>query len=178
MIAKPATDLCWKCQNNNNQIFKSVNRNEEEKIALVTEQLRHLDTADKERKYYKAQCDVAKEDIETNFPNYVMFNKYPPCSFEGTTHISWDYAQQLHYLSDPFQPGPMYFKAARKCGVFGVCNDALNFQVNYLIDEIVNTGKGANGTISYVHHYLEKYGIGATCLLIHADNCVGKINFI
>ena len=171
------TDLCWRCQNNNNKIFKSVNRTEEEKIALLTEQLKHLDTADKERGYYKSQCELAKEDLETKF--LVMFNKYPPppppCSFEGRTHISWDYAQQLHYPSDPFQPGPMYFKAARKCGVFGVCNDGLNSQVNYLIDEIVDTGKGANTTISYVHHYLENYGIGATRLLIHADNCVGKL---
>ena len=37
VIAKPATDLCWRCQNNNNKIFKSVNRTEEEKIALLTE---------------------------------------------------------------------------------------------------------------------------------------------
>ena len=42
-------------------------------------------------------------------------------------------------------------------GFFGICDDAANFQMNYLIDEIVSTGKGANSSISYVHHYLENF---------------------
>ena len=144
-------------------------------MELLANQLEHLEVARKEREYYKSQCETAKQDLETNFPNFQMFTKYPPCSFDGTTHISWDYAQQLHYPADAFQPGPIYFKATRKCCNFGVCNDATNAQVDYLIDEIVSTGKGANSTISYVHHYLENYGIGAKHLLIHADNCVGTL---
>ena len=29
--------------------------------------------------------------------------------------------QQIHYPHNPLQPGPMYFKTARKCAVFGIC---------------------------------------------------------
>ena len=46
-------------------------------------------------------------------------------------------------------------------------------QMNYLIDEGVSTGKGANAIVSYVHDYLEKSWRGrARKLVIHADNCV------
>ena len=37
-------------------------------------------------------------------------------------------------------------------------NDSL--QVNYLIDEAVNTGKGANSIISMLHRYLENHSLG------------------
>ena len=173
VIAKPATDLCWRCQKNNTKIFNSSNCTEGEKLVVLQDQLDHLDNAEKEREHYRKQCKEAQNDLK-NFPDYNKLGKYPPCSFDGTTHISWDYAQQVHYPSNPFQPGPIYFKATRKCGIFGICDDAVNFQVNYLIDEIVSTGKGANTTISYVHHYLENYSTGSTRLLIHADNCVGQ----
>ena len=33
------------------------------------------------------------------------------------------------------QPGPIYFKTPRKCGIFGVMCEAIPRQVNYLIDE-------------------------------------------
>ena len=47
-------------------------------------------------------------------------------------------------------------------------------QVNYLIDEASTVGKGANSTISYVHHYLETHGLGETDAYLHADNCSGQ----
>ena len=39
--------------------------------------------------------------------------------------------------------------------IFGVCCQAIPRQVNFLIDENVMTGKGANSTISYVHYFLK-----------------------
>ena len=97
-----------------------------------------------------------------------------PCSFPGIAHYSWDYAQQLHYPTNPQQPGPIYFKTTRKCGIFGIVNDGNSLQHNYLIDEAVALGKGANSTISYVHHYLREHGMGETDALLHADNCSGE----
>ena len=46
--------------------------------------------------------------------------------------------------------------------------------MNFLIDEAVLTGKGANGTISLVHYYFEKFGLGETEVHLHADNCSGQ----
>ena len=48
---------------------------------------------------------------------------------------------------------------------------AIPRQVNFLIDENVLTGKGANSTISYVHYFFEHHGLGETHAQIHADNC-------
>ena len=39
-----------------------------------------------------------------------------------------------------------------------MCNDGKNQQVNYLIDEAENPGKGVDCVISLGHHYLGKYG--------------------
>ena len=66
-----------------------------------------------------------------------------------------------------------FFKTPRKCGIFGIVNDGNLLQHNYLVDEAVAIGKGANATISYVHHYLENHGMGETDALLHADNCTG-----
>ena len=72
---------------------------------------------------------------------------------------------------EPNQPGAIYFKTPRKCGIFGVCCEAIPRQVNFLIDESVLTGKGANSTISYVHYFFEKHGLGEKNAQLHADNC-------
>ena len=174
-VAKPMTDLCWICQKSNNIILRSQNKSDAEKSAVLREQLQHLRLASQGTQYYRAQCEHAKLESLTLTD---AFEKHLPCSFDGEAHYSWDYAQQLHYPHDPFQPGPIYFKTPRKCAIFGVCNDGTNIQYNYLIDEINNTGKGANSTISYVHHCLSKYGMGEKKVHFHADNCSGKTTLL
>ena len=67
------------------------------------------------------------------------------------------------------QPGPIYFKTPRKCGIFGIMCEAVPHQVNYLIDEAAAVGKGANATISYIHHFLSHHGLGETDVHLH-DN--------
>ena len=89
-------------------------------------------------------------------------------------HYSFDFAQQVHYPHNPLQPGPMYFKTARKCAIFGVCCEGIPRQVNYLIDEAFNTGKGANTLISLLHHFLGHHSLGEVELKLHADNCSGQ----
>ena len=37
-----------------------------------------------------------------------------------------------------------------------------------------DVGKGANTTISYVHHYFQNHGLGETQAHLHADNCSGE----
>ena len=71
------------------------------------------------------------------------------------------------------QPGPIYFLTSRKCGIFGVCCAAIP-QVNFLIDEAFDTGKGANAVISMVHYYLKNHGLNAVTLHFNADNCTGQ----
>jgi len=167
-------DLCWVCQERNQYAVHMREGDEEQALVqaniAVEEHMQHLRNAFDEHNYYKRQCEKAREDARRVIDG---FEKRLPCSFDGVAHYSWDYAQQTHYPLNPLQPGPIYFKTPRKCGIFGVCNDGINLQYNYLIDEINNTGKGANATISYVHHFLETYGLGEKKGLFHADNCTG-----
>ena len=157
---KPATDLCHTCQQNAN-LMKSANVPEELKSQRLHDAQTHLDLARVQRQHYNEQCTVAKENITSN----------PPLLM----HYSFDYAQQVHYPFNAQQPGPIFFKTARKCGIFGVSCEATSSQMNCLIDEADEIGEGANATISLIHHYLQTHGLKERHLLLHADNCVGQI---
>ena len=98
------------------------------------------------------------------------------CSLDAKIHYPFDYAQQVHIPSNPFQPGPIYFKTPRECGIFGVICEGLPRQVNFVTDKASSTSKGANPTIGYVHHYFKKHGLGETDGHLNADNCARKIN--
>ena len=93
------------------------------------------------------------------------FSHLQPCSLPTMVHYSFDMAQQVHYPSNPLQPGPLYFLTPRKCAIFGVCCEAIPRQINYLIDEAYNTGKGANTIVSLLHHFFQAHGLGekSTC---------------
>ena len=125
VIMRPATDLCWTCQKNNNYIQKSVNMPEGQKAEAIRAQEQHLRLAAGEREFYKNCCKQSKENIQ-QYLQEIDFNfGRAPCSYNGTVHYSYDYAQQLHYPSDPNQPGPIYFKTPRKCAIFGVCCESI-----------------------------------------------------
>ena len=99
----------------------------------------------------------------------------PPCSSRlAQCHYSFDFAQQVHFPTNPLQPGPVYFKSTRKCGIFGIMCEGVKEQLNFLIDESVDTGKGANAVISMLHFFFEFYGLGEKSVLLHADNCSGQ----
>ena len=76
-----------------------------------------------------------------------------------------------HYPNNSDQVGCLYFKVPRKCSLFGVANEGLGTQVTYLIDQIVDCGKGSNAIISYIHGYLDKHSFGVSNLSLQADNC-------
>ena len=50
----------------------------------------------------------------------------------------------------------------------------INLQINYLIDEAVNTGKGVNTIISLLHHFFSTHSLGEANLHLYADNCSGQ----
>ncbi len=83
-------------------------------------------------------------------------------------------AQQVFYPNNPLQLGPMYFLTPRMCAIFGVCCEGIPRQINYLIDEAVNTGKGANSIVSMLDHYFDNHGLGEHTATLHADNCTGQ----
>ena len=178
VVAKPMTDLCLTCQQNTTKLVRAANLPEHEKANCIKAQQEHLDCVQVEREFYRKTCSDAATtfshtDADTNFNE-----THEPCSFSGTMHYSFDYAQQVHFPSNPMQPGPIYFKIPRKCGIFGVMCEAVPRQVNYLIDEAAVCGKGANATISYVHHYFTRHGLGKQTFIYMLTIVPGKIKTI
>ncbi|KAK3793456.1 hypothetical protein RRG08_061423 [Elysia crispata] len=167
---KPATDLCWYCQQRSVQMQRSVNLPIEKKSEAAKEMLSHLEDATKERSLYNSVL----EEVRRNLPDSLQLSPHENCSFQGKAHYSFDFAQQVHYPSNPQQPGPIFFKTPRKCGLFGVSCEGLKKQVNFLLDESWDYGKGANTVISMLHYFFEHYGLGETEVHLHADNCCGQ----
>lgn len=156
----PAEDICQICQENATRVMQSANCSEEEKRGILLAAEQHLKCAKLQRAYYQKQVQKSKEGVKNGTLASLSY--------------SFDHAQQVHYPSNPQQPGPIYFKVPRKCGIFGVCDEGTSSQVNYLIDEAQSCGKGANSIVSMVHHFLQNFAHGANNILLHADNCVGQ----
>ncbi|XP_035826079.1 uncharacterized protein LOC106011983 [Aplysia californica] len=167
----PATDLCWVCQQDAAKLTRVRNESVETKTAVIKDIEQHLFIVTSERSYFRFVCDTAKQALPEDIAD---FGVNPPCSYDGVVHYSFDFAQQVQYPSNPLQPGPIYFKTPRKCGLFGIHCEALSKQINYLIDEACSPGKGADCVISLLHHFLSNYGLGEQDLHIHADNCSGQ----
>ena len=79
------------------------------------------------RELNNQECSMCSEELKKN-----------PLTLKAV-HVSFDFAQQLHFPSSPQQVGTLYFLTPRKCQLFSVCFEAKAEQVNYLIDENVTT---------------------------------------
>ena len=174
VVAKPMTDLCITCQQNTTKLLRAANLPVHEKSDCINAQQEHLNCAQAEREFYRESCSDTTTTFKTLETEISLNERHAACSLNGTMHYSFDYAQQVHFPSNPMQPGPIYFKTPRKCGIFGVMCEAIPRQLNYLIDEATAAGKGANATVSYVHHFFAEHGLGETDVHLHADNCCSQ----
>ena len=118
-IMHPPTDLCHTCQKNTEKISGCTGASEEDKISAVEAHQDHLRKAKREREIYNSAVDASKDFLKRH-ATISLLSGNRPCSLKGTVHYSYDYAQQVHYPSNPQQPGPIYFKTPRKCGIFGI----------------------------------------------------------
>ena len=103
IIAKPRTDLCTDCQQNNTLILRSANNAEGHKQDRLAWQQEHLYWSEREHLYYRLQCKNAKNEWRN-----ALDQGRPP----NFTHISFDFAQQLQFPAPPDQPGGFFFDTA------------------------------------------------------------------
>ena len=180
IIMKPMLDLCWQCQQNSRAILRAANCPESEKSATIKAAEVHLTNVQLERSYYRTICDDCRKEVRSFFVENGTFTpplshaQIPANQHDIKVHYSFDYAQQVHFPSDPQQPGPIFFLTPRKCAIFGVHCEAIPRQVNFLGDEAGNCGKGANVVISQLHYYFDHHGLGEKEVYLHADNCTGQ----
>ena len=129
---------------------------------------------------YRQDIEQSRQEVQHHFVQGGVFVPPPPngmiapASNAISAHYSFDFAQQVHYPSNPLQPGPIYFLTPRKAAIFGVCCEAIPRQVNFIIDEASDTGKGANTVVSLLDYFFSHYGLGESTASLHADNCSGQ----
>ncbi len=174
----PRSDLCMKCEDFKkrlNQVAATLDENREKKQAQIhKEALGHLKHARKERLYYKANAKVANDYYRKLRSKTIHSKPNKPNSRSIMSHYSWDFAQQLQYPFEDQQVGPIFFKTPRKAQLFGICNEGMPRQYNYLIDEEHFLEKNANTVISLLDHFFTNYGLGEKWVHLTADNCVGQ----
>ena len=72
-----------------------------------------------------------------------------------------DFAQQLELPAHTRIVGPLYFKVLYRIQLFGITNEPMNEQANFLYGEQHSIGldrkkaHGPNAVISMLHHYME-----------------------
>src|SRR5215469_14576124 len=68
----------------------------------------------------------------------------------------------------------MYYLSARKVHLFGIQDEAVREQINYVLDENELLGKGPNGTLSLVFDGIKQLNKGEKHLRITCDNAGGQ----
>ena len=146
----PETDVCHFCEDFRTAIQRAVC--DDNKKALLAEFQTHLEEAQKERDASLAAIEKSKLALAANTeqPTYA--------------HITFDFAQQALLPYHSRQVGPLYYKVSMRVQIFGICNNAIPSQINYLYDERETVGvngsksHGPNSVISMLHHFLQIYG--------------------
>ena len=174
----PRTDVCYRCELHRLEVKNAHSENE--KAECLKRFSDHLEAAKLERDFYRKATTTANKELE-EYKGNISSRRAGACSRNlYASHYTFDFAQSVSIPYHARQPGPVYFKTARKVHLFGVCNEGIPQQVNYLVDEshtIGQNGKmahGPNSVISMLHHYFAKHGLGEKSCVLHADNCAGQ----
>ncbi|KAF2905718.1 hypothetical protein ILUMI_00463, partial [Ignelater luminosus] len=98
--------------------------------------LEHINRAKTQREFYNMWCHQTTAEGSSSFLG-----------------LSFDFTQNISYPNISQRVGSAYFKAGRKCSIFGINDEKTGIQTNFLINEANDIGKGPNPTISMLHHY-------------------------
>lgn len=112
---------------------------------------------------------------EGKFYNQTITNTRTNSGVESTTpdsvHWSFKMAQLVSLPHQPLQAGPVYFLWGYKVNIFGVMNDTVRRQYNYLRPEAVSVAKGSNYIISSMFHHANSTYDHGEKIYLYTDNC-------
>jgi len=112
VVQLPRSDLCALCQQNQMCVAKMRNLDEDEKLILIQKCQDHVLIVQKERENYAKIIQTCK--LQSTIPKEP--GSRTSCSFVGTMHQSYDFAQQIHLPYDSQQVGPIYFSQYTRLG--------------------------------------------------------------
>ena len=177
-VMMPRTDCCAKCEKFRIQITNALT--EDEKLTANVNFGNHLAVAQREREHYQEATRKAKDEL-TLSPDLGTPGAHAACSSDlRCVHYTFDYAQQVTLPCQSRQVGPLYFKVPYRVQLFGICNEAVPLQTNYLFGEEDTIGPngtkshGPNSVVSCLHHFFSEHGLGEKKCCLHADNCAGQ----
>jgi hypothetical protein len=113
-----------------------------------------------------------RESVEKNY--LLNQGKVKYVSFDATTHLSFDWAENVLLPHFDQQPSWIYHASPPKVHLFGVHNEATGEQINFVLDESELLNKGVNGTLSMVLAAIRKLNRGEKHLKLNCDNCAGQ----
>jgi len=171
-IMSPRTDLCDTCQHFRNGLQYNA-RKEEEAKDLLKKFKEHLVKAKLERNYYNKNTKLAEQQRKLVNEHFITRGK-AYCSIDATAHYSYDWAQNVHVPHSDQQVSKIYYLSPRKVHLFGIQDEAVREQINYVLDEDEIIGKGPNGTLSLVFDGIKKLNKGEKQLKITCDNAGGQ----
>ena len=152
---RPRTDLCDTCQRFRNGLQYNA-RKEEEAKDLLKKFKEHLVKAKLERTYYNKNTKLAEQQRKLVDEQFIIRGKVDYCSIDATAHYSYDWAQNVHVPHSDQQVSKIYYLSPRKVHLFGIQDEAVREQINYVLDEVEIIGKGPNGTLSLVFDGIKK----------------------
>ena len=123
---------------------------------------------------------MAQNELESHIAEYSEARKaYSDhrkitAKVDGWVVLSIDYAEniKLPHLLD--QPATFYFKTLKKIDLFGIMDENIGTQLNFLIDEGFRIKKGPNSVISMLDCYLRTFIKKGSNLIPYCDNCGGQ----
>ena len=134
----------------------------------------HLVKAKLERNHYNKNTKLAEEQRKLVDEQFIIRGKADYCSVDATAHYSYDWAQNVHVPHSDQQVSKIYYLSPRKVHLFGIQDEAVREQINYVLDENEIIGKGPNGTLSMVFNGIKKLNKGEKHLKITCDNAGGQ----
>ncbi|KAG9298968.1 hypothetical protein G9A89_020281 [Geosiphon pyriformis] len=168
-IMSPRTDLCDTCQHFRNGLQYNA-RKEEEAKDLLKKFKEHLVKAKLERNYYNKNTKLAEQQRKLVDEHFRTRAKADYCSIDATAH----YTQNVHVPHSDQQVNKIYYLSPRKVHLFGIQDEAVREQINYVLDENEIIGKGPNGTLSMVFNGIKRLNKGEKHLKITCDNAGGQ----
>jgi hypothetical protein len=166
------TDVCDTCHRHTYLMQRTVNNGPSALEAKLAELTAHMELARYHRECYN-------NDIE----HYTGAVK---CWDTSTVVICFDYAQNVTVPHHHDCPGRIYFKTPLRIGIFGIYSTSSEDMTTFFLSEDITAsyGKGANATISMLHHFLEDLWLTSPTdssvrkrpehIIIWCDNCGGQ----
>ena len=138
-------------------------------LSLVLQKAKeHLLLVTQKRSSYRAAVEESKRQARATF-------KASDGSFvPPNTNCTIDFAQQVHYSSNPLQPRSIYFLTPRKAALFGSAAKPFPDRWTLLSTRLLTLERVPMQLSACLTTFFNHHGLRETTVSLHADNCTAQ----